>query len=254
MDEVLALNNVSKSFDGITAVKNVCISIKKGEIVGLIGPNGAGKTTLFNLITKTHQIKPDTGEIRYHSHKMNGMSDYQIARMGVGRLFQDVKIWGSLTVMENLLLARADTLKENMAYRLLFPNRYREIKEKNMKEAEKWLAFVNLEEYKTKKAKGLSYGQQRLLGLARLLCNNFELLLLDEPTSGINTVMVQTILEKIQLLAQWGKTVFLVEHDMDVVKQITNRVYFMDNGEIMATGKPDEILSNPLVKEIYLGY
>ena len=253
MDEILVLNNVSKSFDGILAVKNVCISIKKGEVVGLIGPNGAGKTTVFNLITKTHQIKPDSGEILYNSHKINRLFDYQIARMGIGRLFQDIKIWGSLTVMENLLLAREDALKNNPMYRLLFPNRYREIKERNMKEAEKWLAFVNLEGYKTKKAKELSYGQQRLLGLARLLCNNFELLLLDEPTSGINTVMVQTILEKIQSLAQLGKTIFIVEHDMDVVKQITDRVYFMDNGEIIATGKPDEILKNPVVKETYLG-
>ena len=235
------------------AVKNVSISIKKGEVVGLIGPNGAGKTTLFNLITKTHQIKPDSGKILYNSHKINGLLDYQIARIGIGRLFQDIKIWGSLTVMENLLLARTDVLKENPIYRLLFPNRYLEIKERNMKEAEKWLAFVNLEEYKTKKAKELSYGQQRLLGLARPLCNNFELLLLDEPTSGINTVMVQTILEKIQSLAQLGKTIFIIEHYMDVVKQITDRVYFMDNGEIIATGKPDEILANPVVKETYLG-
>lgn len=250
---MLVLNKVSKSFDGITAVKNVCISIKRGEIVGLIGPNGAGKTTLFNLITKTNHIRPDSGEICYNDHEISGLSDYQIARMGIGRLFQDVKVWGSLTVTDHLLIAQADVIGENPIYQLLFSRRCKETRKRNLKEAEKWLAFVNLEGYKTSRAKELSYGQQRLLGLARLLCNNFEFLLLDEPTSGVNTAMVQTILEKIQSLAQLGKTVFLVEHDMDVVKQITDRVYFMDNGEIIATGKPDEILSNPLVKEIYLG-
>lgn len=253
MDEILVLNNVSKSFDGIMAVRSVCISIKKGEIVGLIGPNGAGKTTLFNLITKTNHIRPESGEIFYNSHKLNGLSDYQIARMGIGRLFQDVKVWGSLTVIEHLLLAQTDAIGENPIYQLLFSSRHKETMKRNLKEAEKWLAFVNLEGYKTTKAKELSYGQQRLLGLTRLLCNNCEFLLLDEPTSGVNTTMVQTILEKIQSLAQLGKTIFLVEHDMDVVKQITNRVYFMDNGEIIATGKPEEILANPMVKETYLG-
>lgn len=108
MDEILVLNKVSKSFDGIMAVKNVCLSIKKGEIVGLIGPNGAGKTTLFNLITKTNHIRPDSDEIFYNSRKMNGLSDYQVARMGIGRLFQDVKIWGSLTVIDHLLVAQSD--------------------------------------------------------------------------------------------------------------------------------------------------
>lgn len=253
MDEILVLDNVSKSFDGIMAVKNVSISIKKGEIVGLISPNSAGKTTIFNLITKTNQIRPDAGEIFYNSHKMNGLFGYQIARMGIGGLFQDVKVWGSLTLIEHLLVAQTDALGENPIYQLLFSKRRQEIKKRNIKEAEKWLAFVNLEGYKTTKAKELSYGQQRLLGLARLLCNNCEFLLLDEPTSGVNTTMVQTILEKIQSLAQLGKTIFLVEHDMDMVKQITDRVYFIDNGEIIATGKPEEILCNPLAKEIYLG-
>ncbi|MFO0793351.1 MAG: ATP-binding cassette domain-containing protein [Candidatus Brocadiaceae bacterium] len=161
MDEILVLNNVSKSFDGIMAVKNVSISIRKGEIVGLIGPNGAGKTTLFNLITKTNHIRPDSGEIFYNSHKMKGLFGYQIARMGISRLFQDVKVWGSLTVIDHLLIAQTDVIGENPIYQLLFSSRCKETEERNLKEAENWLAFVNLEGYKTTKAKELSYGQQR---------------------------------------------------------------------------------------------
>ncbi len=249
MGEILKLENISRSFDGLRTVDGLTMNIEEGRISAIIGPNGAGKTTLFNLICG--YLYPDSGRIMYRGKDITALTPWERASSGIGRLFQDIRVFKKLTLLENLLVTFNDG-SEN-PFKAVFGRRNGKEAEK-LRTATKWLDFVGLADMKDDLAEELSWGQQKLLSIARLLCGNFDLLLIDEPVSGVNPAVADIILEKVKELKGLGKTVIVVEHDMEAVKTVSDYVYFMDSGKITASGLPEAILNNREVMETYIGF
>lgn len=250
---VLELKNLSKSFDGIRAVNNISIGFEKGKVTGLIGPNGAGKTTVFHLITGF--LKPDSGEIFYRNRRIDGLKPWQISRMGIGRLFQDVRVFEKMTVLDNVLTAFPGQEGENPLVSVFKIRKVAEGEKERRKRALHWLRCVGLSGYEHTYAENLSYGQQKLLSIARLLASDADTLLLDEPTSGISPRMVPSLLSLIRKLAlEEKKAVVLIEHDMTVISKVSDFVYFMAEGKIVFSGFPQDVLNNSEVRKAYVGY
>lgn len=248
MNNILRLEAITKSFDGLKAIDNLELKIEAGKISSIIGPNGAGKTTLFNLICG--YLYSDQGKIIYKDRDITMLNPWERATIGIGRLFQDIRVFKKLTLVENLIVTFNDESENPL--KALFSRSNG--KEKTKFEAVMgWLDFVGLAGMKDMLAENLSWGQQKLLSLARLLCGNFELLLLDEPVSGVNPDMENVILEKIKDLKKLGKTIIAVEHNIEAVEVISDYIYFMDSGKIMASGLPEEILNNQDVIGTYIG-
>lgn len=248
---ILELKDVTKRFGGVVAIENASLAFSKGKITGLIGPNGAGKTTLFNIMTGF--VKPDNGTICFNGHEINGFSPWLIAQLGIGRLFQDIRVFNKLAVLDNVLLAKKKQPGENPMVSLFKRKKTLSVEKENTDEARRWLEFVGLEEKESSLAENLSYGQQKLLAIARLLAGGFEALLLDEPAAGVNPQMMKSVLDVIRRLAQAGKTVVVIEHNMSVIMEISDWVYFMDEGKVITFGLPREILEDSEVRKAYLG-
>jgi len=247
----LELIDVSKSFDGLKAVDQVSIGLQKGKITALIGPNGAGKTTIFNLISGF--IKPDSGQILYRGQNMVGLSPWEIASLGIGRLFQDVRVFSRLTVLDNVLAAFKGQKGEKVMVAILGRGKVLSEEARNKEKALELLRFVGLAEKASDLAENLSYGQQKLLSIARLLAAEADVLLLDEPTAGVNPAMIGQILKVARTLAEQGKTVVIIEHNMNVVVEVADWVYFMDDGQIVSFGLPKDVLGDPEVRRAYIG-
>lgn len=248
---ILELKNLTKTFGGVKAVDNVSLGFEEGRITALIGPNGAGKTTLFNLISGF--LKPDNGEIYYKGRNIVGLFPWQIANMGIGRLFQDVRVFARMSVLDNVLSAFKGQRGESVFFSVLARWRVKEEERALRERAMDILDFVGLAKEAKELAENLSYGQQKLLSIARLLANEAELLLLDEPTAGVNPQMVGYLLDLIKRLAKEGKTVVVIEHNMNVVLEIANWVYFMDEGQIVSFGLPEDVLGDINVRKSYIG-
>lgn len=248
---ILEIKELSKNFDGIKAVDDLSFSLREGSITSLIGPNGAGKTTVFNLITA--YLRPDKGSIYCQGKEITAAPPHRIAGLGIGRLFQDVRVFNKLTALENVLVAIKKNCGENPFTSLLFRRRVNKQEEENMVTGLKWLEFVGLSEEKDTLAEDLSYGQQKLLSLARLLANDARLLLLDEPVSGIHPEMIDRILSLIKELAQKGRTILLIEHNIGAVLKVSDWVMLLDDGKLVAFGLPSEIKQDQTLREVYLG-
>jgi branched-chain amino acid transport system ATP-binding protein len=249
LGEILKLENIGRSFDGLRTVDGLSLNIEAGRISAIIGPNGAGKTTLFNLICGF--LYPDSGRIIYQGNDITLLPPWERASSGIGRLFQDIRVFKKLTLLENLLVTFNDG-SEN-PFKAVFGRRNGK-EAKMIETSTKWLDFVGLIGMKDDFAEKLSWGQQKLLSIARLLCGNFDLLLIDEPVSGVNPAMADIILGKVKELKSFGKTVVVVEHDMTAVKTVSDYVYFMDSGKITASGLPEVVLNNREVMENYIGF
>jgi len=243
--------DLSKSFDGVHAVEEVSVEFESAKITALIGPNGAGKTTLFHLVGGS--LVPDSGEVLLRGKRISGLPSWEVARLGVGRLFQDVRVFGRLTALENVLVGFQSQAGETFWKAVLArPTVVRQERDL-IRQARHWIEFVGLGGREEAPARALSYGQQKLLALARLLAQGAEVLLLDEPTAGVNPAMVTPLLALLRELARKGKTIVLIEHNMSVVLDIADWVYFMDEGQIVAFGLPQEVLGDKWVREAYLG-
>jgi len=245
------VNELNKNFNGLHAVKNFTANFEQNKITALVGPNGAGKTTVYNLINGF--IKPSSGKIIYNNKKITSFSPDKIANLGIGRLFQDVRIFNKLTSLENLLVACKCQKGENPLYSLLNRGGVRKEEEVNKNKAMELLNVVGLKSKKNSLAENLSFGEQKLLAIARLLAGEYDVLCLDEPASGVNPVILASILALLKEIAKKGKVVVIIEHNMKVIEEVADFVYFMDHGEIIAQGKPDDVLNNPRVREIYIG-
>jgi ABC-type branched-subunit amino acid transport system ATPase component len=230
---ILEMRGVTKRFGGVTAVDRCSLALAPGKIYGLIGPNGSGKTTLFNCITGLE--RRDAGEIRYKGERIDGLKPHQVARRGIGRTFQIIRVFPELTALENLLVVT------------------REPFEAARRRAEELLRFVTLDRLLNEYAGNLSYGQQKLLEFSRVLMTDPELILLDEPAAGVNRTLLNDLLAAIRTLRTRGKTILIVEHDMKVVMGLCETVFVLDYGEKIAEGPPEVIQKDERVIEAYFG-
>ena len=247
----LTLEHITKTFGGVHAVEEVSMRFTPGKVTALIGPNGAGKTTLFNLISG--QLCPDRGTVRYQGEELTGMAPHRIAGRGVGRLFQDVRLFGRMTVLDNVRSAFPDQRGES-AWRAVFTRwRVNRQEQTHTEQALELLEQVGLTEKADELGENLSYGQQKLAAIARLLAMGADTLLLDEPVAGVNPGLVGTLLNTVRRLADDGKTIVLIEHNMNVVLDVADQSYFMDDGRCVASGKPRDVLANPEVRAAYTG-
>ncbi len=251
-DVLLKVNNLSKSFMGLKAVDSLSLEVPKNSVIGLIGPNGAGKSTVFNLITKLYDY--DNGDIYFEHHCINNLKSHQVAKLGVARTFQNIRLYNNLSVLENVIVALDTDFDYNMLHVLTNSKKYKDIEEWKINKACELLKMTEgLYEMRFQKAHSLSYGAQRKLEIIRAMALNPKLLLMDEPAAGMNATEKQELKEYILKVVSEGISVLLIEHDMSFVMNICSKIVVLNFGKKIAEGVPREIQSNKDVMEAYLG-
>jgi len=237
---LLEIEGLSKYFGGLAAAADVDLHVGKGEIVGLIGPNGAGKTTVFNLVSGA--LVPDSGKVTFKGKSIAGLKPYEIAKMGIARTFQSVKVFSKMSVLNNVLLGYLFGGSKQIA-----------LTDSARRETEEVLAFVGLRELKETRAQDLILANQKRLEVARALATRPELLLLDEVMAGLTPTEVALSMELVRKIREKGVTVFMIEHVMKAIMSICDRIIVLHHGEKIAEGTPQEIVQNKTVIEVYLG-
>ncbi|EAI5467437.1 ABC transporter ATP-binding protein [Campylobacter lari] len=249
---ILELKEIHKNFGGVSAIANTSFAIKESEIFGLIGPNGAGKTTLFNIITGNY--KPSSGEVFFLEKKIDHLKPHKIVHLGIARTFQNIRLFSSMSVLENVLIGFDKSIKYNIFEAFLHLGRFSKAEKNAKKAAYEILEQLNIAHLADEKATSLSYGQQRKVEIARALATNPKLLLLDEPAAGMNSTESDDLAELIFNIRDNKKiSVLLIEHDMKFVNKLCDRVMVLDYGKTIFEGKPNDAVQNPEVISAYLG-
>lgn len=250
-DTVLEIGNIHRSFKGLHALKGVSFSLLRGEVLGIVGPNGAGKTTLFNVITG--YIRPDAGSVLFRGKQLVGRWPYQIARAGVVRSFQDLRIVKQMLAREHLMIATRSHPGERLCTLFFTPKRVRNHEANHEVKTMGLLTQFGLAHKANSLAGDLSYGQQKLLSIACCMATEASLFLLDEPVAGIAPQKVELVLRTIRNLSDQGKSSIIIEHNMDAITEVCDRVVFLDAGSLICEGTPHEIRNDRRVIEAYLG-
>jgi branched-chain amino acid transport system ATP-binding protein len=248
---LLDVQGLSRSFGGVQAVKNVSFHVNEGEIVALIGPNGAGKSTVLNMVSGV--IKPSSGKIFYRNQSLEKVAGYEYANLGITRTFQNLQTFDDMTVLENVMTGLHCRTKSGVfSCGLKLPGARKE-EEKMKKEAMKWLEIVGIDHLALRKGGSLAYGQLRLMEIARAMCSSPGILLLDEPAAGLNHTETAMMTKTFRKFREMGTSLLLVEHDMDMIMNLADRIVVLDQGAKIAEGTPQEIQENDRVIAAYLG-
>lgn len=248
---LLILKDITKVFGGLIAVNDLSFDVNQGSIVGLIGPNGAGKTTVFNCITGNY--RPEEGYIEFKGKNITGLKPHCIVELGIARTFQSIRLFGKLPVLENVLAGRHCRMKEGFFACMFHTPGQRQDERLAIDRCMHELSFVGLAEHYDAMASSLSYGQQRLLEIARALASDPSLLILDEPAGGMNDQETMGLMELINDIRKRGVTILLIEHDMRLVMKICEKLIVLEHGTLIAEGPPEKVRDNPAVIEAYLG-
>ncbi len=251
-DVLLSAQDISVRFGGVLAVNRVSFDVRRGEVFTLIGPNGAGKTTVFNLISRIYT--PTSGRITYDGLDLTAQPPHAVAGLGIARTFQNIELFEHASVLQNLLIGRHTHRRTNLLDDLLFTPRARRAALEDREKVERVIDFLDLQHHRESLIAGLPYGVRKVVELARALCAEPRLLLLDEPSSGLNVEETQDMAFWIDdIRREFGITVLMVEHDMSLVSSVSDRVLAMNQGEVLASGTPAEVQAHPGVIEAYLG-
>jgi neutral amino acid transport system ATP-binding protein len=248
---VLRLENVTKSFGGIMAVNDVSFELGGSGITGLVGPNGSGKTTLFHLITGFYRL--NKGNIYFQDRHISGLAPHRISQKGLVRTFQQTRILPFMSVLESLLSASPNQAGERLTAVFLKPRIVRQMERENTKKAKEILNLIRLTDLADQLASRLSFGQQKLLELGRVLMSKPKMILLDEPTAGVNPTLIRQLVALLKTLNHEGIRIFLIEHNMPLVAEVCKKLFVMDSGNLIFSGTPGEAIENPRVIEAYLG-
>lgn len=248
---LLQVEDLRLSFGGVTAVDGLSFTVQQGDIVSVIGPNGAGKTSAFNCITGFY--KPTGGTVRLDGEDITRLRPSAVAARGVSRTFQNLRLFGELTVLDNVRAGMHLRIRQNALDALLHTPRFRRSERMATEEAHKWLDFVGLRGDRAAEARNLPYGEQRRVEIARALARGPRLLLLDEPAAGLNHSEKQELLDLLRRIGELGIALVLIEHDMGLVMQVSRRIVVLNFGKEIADGSPEQIRNDPAVVEAYLG-
>jgi branched-chain amino acid transport system ATP-binding protein len=248
---MLETRTVSKHFGGVAAVDAVSLQVRQGEVAGLIGPNGAGKTTMFNLLAGS--LKPSAGAVLLNGRRIDDLAAHRRLELGLGRTFQIPRLFGQMSVLENMLTAARDQVGERILPNWLSAAAVRDQERRNVEKAMRLLDFVTLTKLAREPARVLSGGQRKLLELARILMADPKLILLDEPAAGVNPSLLETIIDRIHAINATGVTFLIIEHNMVMVTRLCSRALVMVEGRLLCEGAPREVIRDPRVIDAYLG-